>query len=197
MSKRIVNCDRSTNETSIQLTLNLDGTGRAEISTGIGFFDHMLQTLAKHGCFDLKLKAKGDLHVDQHHTVEDVGIVLGDAFVKALGDKKGINRTGYFVFPMDESLSICAVDFGGRPHLEYKMKVPPRKIGDFEAVNLPNFFAGFVAAARVNLHLVLLYGKDPHHKVEACFKALGKALRMACSRDKALKGIIPSTKGVL
>jgi imidazoleglycerol-phosphate dehydratase len=195
--KRNVNRTRSTKETSIQMTLNLDGKGISEIDTGIGFFDHMLETFAKHGCFDLKLKVQGDLHVDQHHTVEDVGIVLGEAFLEALGSKKGINRTGYFVFPMDESLSICAVDFGGRPYLEYKMKISSKKIGDFEVVNLPNFFAGFMAAARLNLHLVLLYGKDPHHKVEACFKAWGKAMRMACSRDKVLKGIIPSTKGVL
>lgn len=197
MSKRKVTITRSTKETSIDLTLNLDGKGSSKIQTGIGFFDHMLETFAKHGCFDLQLKGKGDLHVDQHHLVEDIGIALGEALLKALGDKKGINRTGYFVFPMDESLSICAVDFGGRPFLEYKVKTLPKKVGDFETINLPNFFAGLVSAARINLHLILLYGKDPHHKIESCFKALGKALRMACSTDRTLKGIIPSTKGVL
>ncbi len=197
MSKRVITLTRNTKETQIELKLNLDGKGMSEIQTGIGFFDHMLQTFAKHGGFDLELRAIGDLHIDQHHTVEDVGIALGEAFAKALGDKKGINRTGYFVFPMDESLSLCAVDFGGRPWLEYQMKIAFRKVGDFETVNLPNFFAGFVSGSRLNLHLELLKGKDPHHKIECCFKAFGKALRMACSKDKAMKGIIPSTKGVL
>jgi len=197
MTKRTATISRSTKETQIVLTLNLDGKGISKIDTGIGFFNHMLEAFAKHGCFDLMIAAKGDLVVDQHHTVEDIGIVLGEAFAKALGDKKGINRTGYFVFPMDEALSICAVDLSGRPFLEYRMKVAREKIGDFEPINLPNFFAGFVNGARLNLHLVLAYGKDPHHKVEACFKAFGKAMRMACSLDRAMKGIIPSTKGVL
>jgi imidazoleglycerol-phosphate dehydratase len=197
MTKRTATISRSTKETQIVLTLNLDGKGVSKINTGIGFFDHMLEAFAKHGCFDLTIKAKGDLMVDQHHTVEDIGIVLGEAFAKALGDKKGINRTGYFVFPMDEALSICAADLSGRPFLEYRMKVAKEKIGDFETINLPNFFAGFVNGARLNLHLVLAYGKDPHHKVEACFKAFGKAIRMACSLDQSMKGIIPSTKGVL
>lgn len=197
MRKRVIETSRTTNETSIKLRINLDGKGEAQVETGIGFFNHMLEAFAKHGCFDLQIQAKGDLHVDQHHTVEDVGIVLGEAFLQALGDKKGINRSGYFVFPMDEALSICAVDIGGRPYLKYQMKAGSKKIGDFETINLPNFFAGFVNGARLNLHLVLAYGKDPHHKVEACFKAFGKAMRMACSRDKNLKGIIPSTKGAL
>lgn len=195
--KRTSAISRSTKETQIVLMLNLDGKGISKINTGIGFFDHMLETFAKHGGFDLTIQAKGDLIVDQHHTVEDIGIVLGEAFVKALGDKKGIHRTGYFVFPMDEALSICAVDLSGRPFLEYRMKAAREKIGDFEPINLPNFFTGFVNAARLNLHLVLAYGKDPHHKVEACFKAFGKAMRMACSLDRSMKGIIPSTKGVL
>jgi imidazoleglycerol-phosphate dehydratase len=194
---RTVEIKRTTKETKIVLKLNLDGKGESKINTGIGFFDHMLEAFAKHGCFDLEITAKGDLQVDQHHTVEDVGIVLGEAFAKALGDKKGINRTGYFVFPMDESLCICAVDLSSRSHLEYRIKLPQRKIGDFETVNLPNFFSGFVNGARLNLHLIMAYGKDPHHKVECCFKAFGKAMRMACSLDKAIKGIIPSTKGVL
>jgi imidazoleglycerol-phosphate dehydratase len=197
MPKRIVEISRITKETEIRLRINLDGKGISEINTGIGFFDHMLETFAKHGCFDLTLQAKGDLAVDQHHTVEDIGIVLGEAFLKALGNKKGINRTGYFVFPMDEALSICAVDLSGRAFLGYRMKVPQRKIGDFETLNLQNFFAGFVNGARLNLHLVLAYGKDPHHKIETCFKALGKAMRMACSLDPTLKGMIPSTKGAL
>lgn len=197
MKQRIVEYKRTTKETEIYLRLNLDGKGISEVDTGIGFFDHMLQAFAKHGCFDLTLKAKGDLHVDQHHTVEDVGIALGEAFAQALVDKKGINRAGYFVFPMDESLGICAVDLSSRVFLEYRLKLGQKKIGAFETVNLPNFFSGFVNGAKSNLHLVLAYGKDPHHKVEACFKAFGKALRMACSRDENLKGVIPSTKGVL
>ncbi len=197
MTKRTATISRSTKETQIVLTLNLDGKGISKIDTGIGFFNHMLEAFAKHGCFDLTILAKGDLAVDQHHTVEDIGIVLGEAFAEALGDKRGINRTGYFVFPMDEALSICAADLSGRPFLEYRMKVAQRKIGDFEPINLPNFFSGFVNGARLNLHLVLAYGKDPHHKVEACFKAFGKTMRMACSLDRAMKGVIPSTKGVL
>lgn len=197
MSKRNVEIERFTKETQITLKLDLNGTGNAQAQTGIGFFDHMLEAFARHGCFDLIIQAKGDLYVDQHHTVEDVGIVLGEAFLKALGNKKGINRTGYFVFPMDEALSICAVDLSNRPFLEYRVKVGSKKIGDFETINMPNFFAGVVNGARMNLHLVLAYGKDPHHKIEACFKAFGRAMRMACSLDKTLKGIIPSTKGIL
>lgn len=195
--KRTAKINRTTNETQITIQLNVDGKGISHIDTGIGFFDHMLEAFAKHGGFDLQITAKGDLQVDQHHTAEDVGIALGEVFLKALGDKKGINRTGYFVFPMDESLGICAADLSGRPFLEYRLKVKERKIGDFETINLPNFFAGFVSGARLNLHLALIYGKDPHHKVESCFKAFGKAMRMACSFDPAMKGIIPSTKGVL
>ncbi len=194
---RSAEMNRITKETQIDLKLKLDGKGVSKIETGIGFFDHMLELFAKHGGFDLEITAKGDLQVDQHHTVEDVGIALGEAFLKALGDKKGINRTGFFVFPMDEALSICAVDLSNRAYLEYKMKMGPRKLGEFETVNLPNFFAGFVNGARLNLHIVLKYGKDPHHKAEACFKAFGKAMRMACSLDPAMKGIIPSTKGVI
>lgn len=197
MSKRMVEYSRKTKETWISLKLNLDGKGISQIDTGIGFFDHMLEAFAKHGRFDLSIQAKGDLHVDQHHMVEDLGIALGEAFLKALNTKKGINRTGYFAFPMDESLSICAVDLSGRSFLKYQMKIAQRKIGDFETINLPNFFAGLVNGARMNFHMVLAYGKDPHHKVEACFKAFGKAMRMACSLDKAIKGIIPSTKGIL
>jgi len=194
---RTIKYSRKTNETKINLKIHLDGKGISQIDTGIGFFDHMLEAFAKHGCFDLSIQVKGDLHVDQHHTIEDIGIALGEAFSQVLGDKKGINRTGYFVFPMDEALSICAVDLSGRSFLKYQMKIAQKKIGDFETINLPNFFSGFVNGGRLNLHLVLAYGKDPHHKVEACFKAFGKAMRMACSLDKTIKGIIPSSKGVL
>lgn len=197
MPKRTVKIDRVTNETKISLKLNLEGKGISKINTGIGFFDHMLSAFAKHGGFDLTLEVQGDLYVDQHHTVEDVGIALGEAFFKALGEKRGINRTGFFVFPMDEALSLCAVDLSGRTFLEYRVKVGARKIGDFETINLPNFFAGVVNGARMNLHIVLRHGKDPHHKVESCFKAFGKAVRMACSFDKSMKGMIPSTKGLL
>ena len=195
--KRKSQIERRTHETHIQILLNLDGKGEAKINTGIAFFDHMLASFAKHGCFDLSITAAGDLEVDQHHTVEDVGIALGEAFASALGDKKGINRAGYFAFPMDESLSLCSVDLSGRTYLEYRLKIAQKKIGDFETLNLPNFFSGFVNGARANLHLVLAYGKDPHHKAEACFKAFGKALHMACAQNAALKGVIPSTKGVL
>jgi imidazoleglycerol-phosphate dehydratase len=197
MIKRSAARSRKTNETTIELQLNLEGKGESQIDTGIGFFDHMLQTFAKHGSFDLTVAAEGDLCVDQHHLVEDVGIALGEAFLQALGDKTGINRAGCFAFPMDESLGLCAVDLSGRPFLEYRIKLAHKKIGAFETVNLPNFFAGFVNGAKLNLHILLAYGKDPHHKVEACFKAFGKAMRIACSLDKNVQGIVPSTKGVL
>lgn len=187
---------RQTKETSINLQLNLDGKGKSTISTGIGFFDHMLEAFSKHSCFDIQLECQGDLYVDQHHTVEDVGIVLGEAYGKAL-NKMGIARTGFFAFPMDESLAICSVDISNRPSLAYNVDVPSTKIGDFDTVNLPNFFAGFVQGALVNLHMQVPYGKDPHHMVEAIFKAFGKALRMACALDEKRKGEIPSTKGVL
>ena len=194
MRARIV---RRTNETSVTLSLLLEGTGRARVSTGIGFLDHMLELLARHGGFDLDLQAKGDLHVDQHHTVEDVGISLGQAFERALGTKRGILRAGYFVMPMDETLGVVAIDFGGRSAAVITTKVKARTVGDLDAELVPDFFEGFSRGARANVHARVLYGRSSHHKVEALFKAFARALRVACSRDRQLARMLPSTKGLL
>jgi imidazoleglycerol-phosphate dehydratase len=189
--------DRNTKETQISGTLVLDGTGEYEISTGIRFFDHMLELFTKHGAFNVRLTAKGDLDVDQHHTVEDVGIVLGQLFTQALGDKKGINRTGYFVQPMDETLAVAAVDLGGRVSLVYKDRVKVRKVGDLQTELVEDFFAGFAQHAQANVHLKVLYGRSNHHKIEALFKCFARAMRYACSTDERLKDQLPSTKGLL
>jgi len=189
--------NRNTNETKISLALTIDGKGRYEVSTGIRFFDHMLELFAKHGGFDLKLKATGDLDVDQHHTVEDVGIALGEAFDKALGDKKGILRAGYFLMPMDETLGIAAIDLGGRPALVYKDLVRVRLVGDLQTELVEDFFGGFVNHAGANLHAKVLYGRSNHHKIEAIFKCFARALKYACSTDRRLRGQLPSTKGLL
>jgi imidazoleglycerol-phosphate dehydratase len=188
---------RRTNETSVTLSLLLEGTGRARVSTGIGFLDHMLELLARHGGFDLDLQAKGDLHVDQHHTVEDVGISLGQAFERALGTKRGILRAGYFVMPMDETLGVVAIDFGGRSAAVISTKVKACTVGDLDAELVPDFFEGFSRGARANIHARVLYGRSSHHKVEALFKAFARALRVACSRDRQLARMLPSTKGLL
>ena len=188
---------RRTNETSVTLSLLLEGTGRARVSTGIGFLDHMLELLARHGGFDLDLQAKGDLHVDQHHTVEDVGISLGQAFERALGTKRGIVRAGYFVMPMDETVGVVAIDFGGRSAAVITTKVKARTVGDLDAELVPDFFEGFSRGARANVHARVLYGPSSHHKVEALFKAFARALRVACSRDRQLARMLPSTKGLL
>lgn len=188
---------RKTKETDIEILLNIDGKGVSGIDTGINFFNHMLELLSKHGLFDLYAKAKGDLDVDQHHTVEDVGIALGDAFDKALGDKKGINRAGYFVFPMDESLAIVALDIGGRPYLKFDVKFRKEKIGDLDSELVHDFFEGFTAHLKANLHVRSIEGRTDHHKVEAIFKAVGKALKIACSRDKRALKELPSTKGLI
>jgi imidazoleglycerol-phosphate dehydratase len=188
---------RHTKETQIHGTLELDGQGTYDISTGIRFLDHMLELFAKHGGFDLTLKATGDLDVDQHHTVEDVGIVLGQLVSKALGNRVGINRAGYFVMPMDESLALVSIDLSGRPALVYKDKVKVVKVGDLQAELLEDFFGGFVAHAAANLHIKVLYGRSNHHKVEAIFKCFARALRYACSTDERLKDQLPSTKGLL
>jgi imidazoleglycerol-phosphate dehydratase len=188
---------RNTKETQIRGSLNLDGLGKYNISTGIRFFDHMLELFTKHGGFDLKLKAKGDLDVDQHHTVEDVGIVLGQLVAKALGDRKGINRAGYFVMTMDETLAVVALDLGGRPALVYKDKVKVRLVGDLQTELVEDFFGGFVNHAGANLHAKVLYGRSNHHKIEAIFKCFARALRYACSHDRRLKDQLPSTKGLL
>ncbi len=188
---------RSTTETDIELALTIEGQGRYEVSTGIRFFDHMLELFTRHGAFDLKLKAKGDLDVDQHHTVEDVGIALGEAFDDALGDKRGIMRAGYFLMPMDETLGVAAVDFSGRVAAVINTKVKARLVGDLQTELVDDFFEGFARGARANVHLKTVYGRSNHHKIEALFKAFARALRVACSRDRQLAKMLPSTKGLL
>jgi imidazoleglycerol-phosphate dehydratase len=188
---------RSTKETRIELHLNLEGRGKSEISTGIPFFDHMLDLVTHHGGFDLRLKAMGDLDVDQHHTVEDVGIVLGEAVQKALGNKRGILRAGYFLMPMDETLAVAAVDFGGRAFCVVKAKFSARTVGGFQTELVEDFFQGFAQAAHANVHLRLLYGRSSHHQVEAVFKAFARALRFAVARDERLRNVLPSTKELL
>jgi imidazoleglycerol-phosphate dehydratase len=188
---------RVTKETQIQGSLTLEGQGKYEISTGIRFFDHMLELFTKHGGFDLKLVAAGDLDVDQHHTVEDVGIVLGQLFAKGLGDRRGINRAGYFVLTMDETLAVVAVDLGGRPALVYKDLVKTVLVGDLQTELVEDFFDGFVNHAGANLHAKVLYGRSNHHKIEAIFKCFARAMRYACSKDSRLKKQLPSTKGLL
>jgi imidazoleglycerol-phosphate dehydratase len=188
---------RSTKETQIELRMNLDGRGKSEISTGIPFFNHMLDLVTRHGGFDLKIKATGDLDVDQHHTVEDVGIALGEAVISALGNKRGINRAGYFLMPMDETLGVAAIDIGGRPHCVVKARFSATRVGDFQTELVEDFFQGFAQAARANVHLRVLYGRSTHHQVEALFKAFARALRFAVSRDRRLRKVLPSTKGLL
>jgi len=188
---------RKTNETDIRLKLNLDGKGKARIATGIRFLDHMLELVARHGAFDLEISARGDLDVDQHHTVEDLGIALGEAVQKALGAKRGIMRAGYFLMPMDETLAAAAVDFGGRPYCVVKGKIAARQVGDFQTGLVEDFFQGFAQSARANVHLRVLYGRSPHHQIEAMFKAFARAVRFAATRDKRLRKILPSTKGLL
>jgi imidazoleglycerol-phosphate dehydratase len=194
---RTATLHRKTNETDIQIRLNLDGRGRSRVSTGIRFFDHMLELVARHGAFDLTLEAKGDLDVDQHHTVEDTGIALGEVVLKALGTKRGILRAGYFLMPMDETLAAAAVDLGGRPYCVCKVKIAARRVGDFQAELTEDFFQGFAQAARANVHLRALYGRSSHHQIEALFKAFARALRFAVARDKRLRHVLPSTKGLL
>jgi len=189
--------DRHTTETQISGALTLDGTGRYDVRTGIRFFDHMLELFTRHGGFDLTLHATGDLDVDQHHTVEDVGITLGEAVHRALGDRKGINRAGYFVMPMDETLAVVAVDLGGRPHAVVDLKVRVRMVGDLQSELVHDFFEGFAIGARANVHAKVLYGRSSHHHVEAVFKAFARALRVACAKDARLAKMLPSTKGLL
>ncbi|MDQ6654954.1 MAG: imidazoleglycerol-phosphate dehydratase HisB [Verrucomicrobiota bacterium] len=189
--------ERKTTETQISARLMIDGTGRYEISTGIRFLDHMLELFAKHGAFDLTLRATGDLDVDQHHTVEDVGIVLGQLFDEALGDHVGINRAGYFVLPMDETLAVAAVDLGGRVAFVCDDQVTVDRVGDLQTELVPDFFQGFAQHAKANVHLKIMYGRSNHHKIEALFKCFARALRYACSTDERLKEQLPSTKGLL
>ena len=197
LTRRASVVERVTKETRINGVLKLDGRGRYDISTGVRFLDHMLELFTKHGGFDLKLKATGDLDVDQHHTVEDVGIVLGDLFSKALGDRKGINRAGYFIMTMDETLALVALDLSGRPALVYNDKVNVRLVGDLQSELVEDFFGGFVNHAGANLHAKVMYGRSNHHKIEAIFKCFARALRYACSKDQRLKDQLPSTKGLL
>lgn len=188
---------RVTKETQILASLNIDGRGRYEVSTGIRFFDHMLELFAHHGGFDLKLNARGDLDVDQHHTVEDVGIVLGQAFDKALGAKRGILRAGYFLMPMDETMAMAAVDFCGRTAAVVDLKMQARLVGDLQSELVYDFFEAFARGAKANVHARVLYGRSSHHKIEAVFKAFARALRAACWRDRQMQRLLPSTKGVL
>src|SRR4051794_24884738 len=197
MTGRRAAIERVTKETRIAGSLKMDGRGTYDISTGIRFLDHMLELFAKHGGFDLTLRAKGDLDVDQHHTVEDTGIALGQLFAKALGDRKGINRAGYFVMPMDETLAVVAVDLGGRPALVYKDLVKVHLVGDLQTELVHDYFDGFVNHAGANLHAKVLYGRSNHHKIEAIFKCFARAMKYACSKDARLKDQLPSTKGLL
>lgn len=194
---RSASVERNTKETSIRGTLVVEGHGSYDVSTGIRFLDHMLELFARHGGFDLDLQAKGDLDVDQHHTVEDTGIVLGQLFARALGDRRGINRAGYFVMPMDETLAVTAVDLGGRAALVYRDSVRVRLVGDLQTELLEDFFNGFVQHAAANLHVKVLYGRSNHHKVEAIFKCFARSMRYACSQDERLQDLLPSTKELL
>jgi imidazoleglycerol-phosphate dehydratase len=189
--------DRRTTETSIALKIALDGKGRYRVHTGIRFLDHMLELVARHGAFDLEIDATGDLDVDQHHTVEDLGIALGEAVSAALGARRGINRAGYFVMPMDETLAVAAIDLGGRPHAVVDLKMRTARVGDLQAELVHDFFEGFAIGARANVHVKVLYGRSSHHHVEAVFKAFARALRVACSKDRRLARMLPSTKGLL
>jgi imidazoleglycerol-phosphate dehydratase len=196
-AKRTAAIDRKTAETQIALKLAIEGTGRYKVSTGIRFFDHMLELFTRHGAFDLDLACTGDLDVDQHHTVEDVGIALGEAFDKALGDKRGIFRAGYFLMTMDETLGVAAVDLSGRVSSVVKTKVKTRLVGDLQSELVDDFFEGFARGARANIHVKTMYGRSNHHKIEAIFKAFARALRFACSRDSQMIEVLPSTKGLL
>ena len=189
--------DRKTTETQILLKLGIEGQGTYRVRTGIRFLDHMLELFARHGAFDLTVEARGDLDVDQHHTVEDLGIALGEAVSAALGDRRGINRAGYFVMPMDETLAVAAIDLGGRPHAVVDLKVRVRLVGDLQTELVHDFFEGFAIGARANVHVKVLYGRSSHHHIEAVFKAFARALRVACSKDAQLKKMLPSTKGLL
>ena len=194
---RVATIERNTLETKISLRLNVDGTGQYNVSTGIRFFDHMLESFARHGGFDLELKCVGDLDVDQHHTVEDVGIALGEAFAEALGDKRGILRAGYFVMAMDETLAVCAVDLSGRVACVVDDQVNVPVVGDLQSELVTDFFDGFARGSKANVHVKTMYGRSNHHKIEAIFKAFARAMRGACSRDERMRDLLPSTKGLL
>ena len=188
---------RVTCETKIAVKIDIDGSGQADIQTGVGFLDHLLELFARHSLFDLSVKAEGDTHIDDHHSVEDIGIAMGEALSAALGDKKGINRAGYFLMPMDETLAVAAIDISGRPYLVLNAPIKARFVGDLQTELLEDFFHAFASSAGANVHFKVLYGRSSHHAIEALFKAFGRALRYACSRDARLKKQLPSTKGLL
>lgn len=197
MPQRSATVQRDTLETQISVSLNLDGTGKSEFATGIPFLEHMLEQIARHGAFDMNIKASGDLHIDDHHTVEDIGITLGQAFKQALGDKQGIMRYGHAYVPLDEALSRVVIDFSGRPGIEYRVDFTRPRIGQFDVDLIHEFFQGFVNHAPATLHIDNLAGRNAHHIAETMFKAFGRALRFAVSRDERMPGVIPSTKGSL
>jgi len=197
MSDRIATITRDTLETKISVSINLDGTGQSSFETGIPFLEHMLDQVARHGLVDLEIKSSGDLHIDDHHSVEDIGISLGQAYNQALGDKKGIMRYGHAYVPLDEALSRVVIDFSGRPGIEYRVKYPRARIGQFDVDLIHEFFQGFANHAPATLHIDNLQGKNAHHIAETIFKAFGRALRVAVSRDERIAGVIPSTKGSL
>jgi imidazoleglycerol-phosphate dehydratase len=189
--------DRNTRETRVTIKLNLDGRGHADIRTGIRFLDHMLELVARHGAFDLRLRATGDLDVDQHHLVEDAGITLGEAFARALASKRGINRAGYFVMPMDDTLAVAAIDLSGRPAAVIDLKLRVARVGDLQSEVVEDFFEGFAGSARANVHVRVMYGRSSHHQIEAVFKSFARAMRVAVARDRRMARMLPSTKGLL
>jgi len=197
MANRTASIKRDTNETKIQVSIDLDGTGKSKLDSGIPFLDHMLDQIARHGVMDIEIKAKGDLEIDAHHTVEDIGITLGQAFTKALGDKKGIRRYGHGCVPLDEALSRVVIDCSGRPGLEYHVDFPRAKIGDFDTELFYEFFQGFVNHSLITMHIDNIRGRNAHHIIETIFKAFGRALRMAVEADPRMQGTLPSTKGKL
>ena len=194
---RRADIDRRTSETRVKVRFVIDGRGRYRVATGVRFLDHMLELVARHGGFDLDVQADGDLDVDQHHTVEDAGIALGEAVACAVGSKRGINRAGYFLMPMDETLAVAAIDLSGRPCAVVDLKLKVKRVGDLQSELVQDFFEGFAAAARANVHLKVLYGRSSHHQVEAIFKAFARALRFACAKDRQMARQLPSTKGLL
>lgn len=194
---RRASVDRRTAETRVRVRMNLDGRGRFRVRTGVRFLDHMLEAVARHGAFDLEIDAAGDLDVDAHHTVEDVGIALGEAVARAIGSKRGINRAGYFVMPMDETLAVAAIDLSGRPKAVVRLRTRVSTVGDLPTELVTDFFEAFASSARAAVHVVVLHGRSGHHQVEAVFKAFGRALRVACARDRRMLRLLPSTKGLL
>ena len=194
---RIAKISRKTKETEIKIELNIDGKGKYNIKTPIGFFTHMIESFAKHGLFDIMLEVEGDLEVDQHHTIEDTGLVLGQAFKKALGNKKGVNRAGYFIFPMDEALAVAALDISGRPYLQFNSKFTRRYCGEFDTDLVEDFLYGFSIGLGANIALQIKKGRSDHHKIEALFKAFAKSMKVACSKDKRALNELPSTKGLI